>query len=162
MVDAESKKREKEAERQAILMKKQAYSLEVKQHFKPTVDPAKRQEIEHLLNSHRQRKRKFMTPNRVAYSDHYSTISSSHHPHSEPEADPKKEGEKYHRLFKQYIRRKIEQGEVKSDEEPEEKQPPRHPDYLKELREKYEGRIPSKSTRLERQMGRLKEGDDYR
>lgn len=56
-----------------------------------------------------------MTPNRVAYSDHYSTISSHNHAHSEAEADPKKEGEKYHRLFKQYIRRKIEQGEVKSD-----------------------------------------------
>jgi hypothetical protein len=40
-------------------------------------------EIEQRINSHRQRKRKYATPNRVAYSDRYSTISTSH-PQSEP------------------------------------------------------------------------------
>lgn len=33
---------------------------------------------------------------------------------------------------------------------------------MKELREKYDGKIPSKSTRLERQIEKMKEGDDYR
>lgn len=97
-------------------MKKQAYSLEVKQRHKPAIDPSKRHEIEQIINSHKQRRRKYTTPNRVAYSEQYSTISTSRHPYSEPEVDPKKEGEKYHRLFKQYIRNKIERGEVKSDE----------------------------------------------
>lgn len=95
-------------------MKKHAYSLEVKQNYKPIIDPAKRHEIQQIIGSHKQRKRKFTTPNRVAYSQHYSTISTARQPYSQPEADPKKEGEKYHRLFKQYIRNKIQKGEVKS------------------------------------------------
>lgn len=80
-----------------------------------------------------------MTPNRVAYSEQYSTISSSqnhHHPYSEPEVDPKKEGQKYHRLFKQYIRSKIERGEVKSDDDENQDKVTitKKPDYLKQLR----------------------------
>lgn len=45
MVEADVKKKQKEDEKKYILAKKQAYSLEVKERYKPTVDPAKRHEI---------------------------------------------------------------------------------------------------------------------
>lgn len=132
LVDAENKKKEKEAEKQAILMKKQAYSLQVKERHKPTIDPAKRNEIQQLVSSHKGRQRKYHTPNRVAYSEHYTTISSVAHPtYSEADADPKLEGKKYHRIFKQYIRDKIDKGQIRADEPQKPDSVPYRPDYLK-------------------------------
>ena len=113
LVEEDAKKKEKEEEKKIILAKKQAYSLEVKERYRPTIDPNKRHEIQEIINSHQGRKKRYETPtNRVAYSERYSTISR---PYSdvESEPDPKKDGKRYHRLFKQYIRDKIDKGEVK-------------------------------------------------
>jgi hypothetical protein len=55
----------------------------------------------------------------VAYSEHYSTISSAAYPsnpafsEADVDADPRREGKKYHRIFKQYIRDKIDKGEIR-------------------------------------------------
>lgn len=55
-----------------------------------------------------------MTPNRVSYSERNSTIGSRpvlSDTGSEP--DPKQEGKRYHRLFKQYLKDKIDRGEIR-------------------------------------------------
>ena len=42
MVEAQSQKEQKQAEKEAILAKKRAYSIEVKEMHRPKVDPNKR------------------------------------------------------------------------------------------------------------------------
>lgn len=55
-----------------------------------------------------------MTPNRVAYSERNSTIGSRPAiSDTATEPDPKEEGKRYHRLFKQYIKDKIDRGEIR-------------------------------------------------
>ena len=114
MVEAQTQREQKAAEKEAILAKKRAYSIEVKEMHRPKIDPGKRAEMEQMINSARRQPRKHHTPNRVAYSENFSTIGGSvYDSYSEPEVDPKVEGRKYHRLFKAYIRDKISQGEIK-------------------------------------------------
>lgn len=136
MVDEQMKKKQKEEEKKAILVKKQAYSLEVKERHKPTIDPSKKIEIQELINSHKGKKRKYLTPNRVAYSERYSTIGSRQvYSDTGSEPDAKQEGKRYHRLFKQYIKDKIDRGEIRqSTERTVETIQPKAPDYLQELR----------------------------
>ena len=97
-----------------------------------------------------------MTPNRADYSERYSTISRPAYSEPEIEPDPKRDGKRYHRLFKQYIKDKVDRGEVKSQiERPTETIQPR-PDYLQELREKYSHKIPSKIDRLDHEIESIK------
>ena len=71
MMDVGVKKKEKEDEKKYILAKKHAYSLDAKDRYRPTVDPAKQREVEQLINAHKGRQRKHNTPNRVSYSERY-------------------------------------------------------------------------------------------
>ena len=105
--------------------------------------------MEQIVNSARRQPRKHHTPNRVAYSENFSTIGGSvYDSYSEPEVDPKVEGRRYHRMFKAYIRDKVSNGQIKKEPEVVEQQPEKRRDYLKELRDKYSEYIPSKTKRL--------------